>query len=72
MNGLLLTPNFDKVFDLGLITFDPVESGRIVFSPCLVAPVELGLSATMHLTQCGDKTAEFLQFHRKNVFLMPS
>ena len=71
-NGLLLTPNLDKVFDLGLITFDPAEKGRIVFSPCLVAPVELGLSDSLHLTKCGDKTAEFLQFHRKNVFLAPS
>lgn len=72
MNGLLLTPNLDKVFDLGLITFDPAERGRIVFSPYLVAPAGLGLSDTMCLTQCGDKTAEFLQFHRKNVFLAPS
>ena len=27
MNGLILTPNLDKVFDLGLITFDPAEKG---------------------------------------------
>ena len=72
MNGLLLTPNLDKVFDLGLITFDPAAKGQIVFSPCLTAPAGLGLTDSMRLTQCGEETAKFLQFHRKNVFLAPS
>ena len=69
MNGLLLTPNLDKVFDLGLITFDPAEKGQIVFSPCLTAPAGLGLTDTMRLTRCSEETAKFLQFHRKNVWI---
>lgn len=71
-NGLLLTPNLDKVFDKGLITFDPSNGGRILFSACIITPEGLGLSDDMHLSHCDKVTADFLYFHQKNVFLSPS
>lgn len=71
-NGLLLTPNLDKVFDKGLITFDPDSGGKIVFSSCIITPEGLSLSDDMHLSHCDEITADFLRFHRKNVFLATS
>lgn len=68
-NGLLLTPNLDKVFDLGLITFDARSDGRIVFAKTLADPVRFGLREDMRLRTLGDGTAVYLEHHRRNVFL---
>lgn len=68
-NGLLLTPNLDKAFDLGLISFNPRNRGRIVFSESLVKPLALGLSDTMCLTELTPETARYLTHHMKSVFI---
>ena len=68
-NGLLLTPNLDKAFDSGLITFDPRNQGRIVFSDALVQPLDLGISDNMKLSHLRAKTAEYLQSHISQVFV---
>ena len=68
-NGLLLTPNLDKVFDCGLITFDPKDKGRIVFSPGLVAPETLGLEEGMQLRGLDAELLGFLKFHKNHIFL---
>ena len=66
-NGFLLTPNFDRLFDIGFITF--CNSGHIEVSPQLddidkkffaipkIAKIKLALSHH-----------QYLDFHRKEIF----
>lgn len=68
-NGLLLTPNLDKVFDQGLISFNPNDRGRILFSPHIVRPEALGLSDDMRIGHMDEGTAKYLLCHRETVFL---
>lgn len=68
-NGLLLTPNLDKAFDSGFISFDPNKNGRIVFSDALYEPPLLGITEDMHLTHLDSKTAEYLEYHMSKVLL---
>ena len=67
-NGLLLTPNLDKAFDAGLITFD-CDNGRIALSAALRRPEALGIDPTMRLTHRCDATAAYLDYHRERVFI---
>jgi len=64
-NGLLLTPNLDKAFDSGLITFSP--AGPITLSPQLTEPEKLGISADMRVTLHAQHQP-FMEFHRDVVF----
>lgn len=64
-NGLLLTPNLDKVFDSGLITFSP--AGPITLSPQLTEPEKLGISADMRVSLHAQHQP-FMEFHRDMVF----
>jgi hypothetical protein len=64
-NGLLLTPNLDKVFDLGLISFD--QTGKIMISPFLRETEKLGISATFTLLM-SVRHEPYMKFHRKEVF----
>ncbi|GHU19722.1 hypothetical protein FACS189475_07430 [Betaproteobacteria bacterium] len=64
-NGLLLTPNLDRVFDAGLITFRP--SGLILLSPLLSDPQQLGISADMRVDLISQHES-FMNFHRTSVF----
>jgi hypothetical protein len=64
-NGLLLTPNLDKAFDSGLITF--LSSGPISLSPLLTEPEKLGISAGMRVA-LHAKHQPFMDFHRDVVF----
>ena len=68
-NGFLLTPTLDKAFDIGLITFNPRNQGRIVFSKSLLEPKTLGLSDTMFVQLKNEQTAKYLEYHRKQVFI---
>ena len=68
-NGLLLTPNLDKAFDKGLITFDPRNQGKIVFSDALIQPLSLGISDRMKLSCLREQTAAYLQAHINQVFV---
>ena len=68
-NGLLLTPNLDKAFDSGFISFDPKNRGKIIFSAALEAPLDLGIHDQMHLTHLDEKTAQYLTYHQKNVLI---
>ena len=65
-NGLLLTPNLDKVFDTGLVTFS--KRGPIAISPLLTDPEKLGIKPAMRV----ELTAQhepFISFHRDTIFL---
>lgn len=64
-NGLLLTPNLDKAFDSGLITFAP--AGPITLSPQLTEPEKLGISADMRVNLHAQHQP-FMEFHRGVVF----
>ena len=69
-NGLLLTPNLDKLFDCGLITFD--DRFRILLSPNLKpgVAIQLNVDANMRLKSMADKdTLPFLEWHAKNIFV---
>lgn len=68
-NGLLLTPNLDKLFDRGYISFD--DKGRIISSESL--PLSdmktLGVDRTMKLARIESQHKPYLDFHRNNCLL---
>ncbi len=64
-NGLLLTPNLDRAFDAGLITFG--QDGLISLSPLLSSPRQMGIETDMRVT-LATQHEPFLAFHRTSVF----
>ena len=64
-NGLLLTPNLDKVFDLGLITFN--IKGKIILSEFLDSFDSLGVSENMEI-DIDLRHQPYLKYHRENIF----
>lgn len=69
-NGLLLTPNLDKVFDKGLITFN--DNGEIKISNKLSYETMdiLGINEKMKLQkQLEENHKYFLKIHRNNIFV---
>jgi hypothetical protein len=68
-NGLLLTPNLDKAFDGGFISFNPRDQGKIVFSPAFVGPADLGISDDLHVRFMTPQLAAYLKYHMGNVFI---
>lgn len=67
-NGLLLTPNLDRLFDRGLISFD--EKGKILIASRLdVTTREMfGVRPDMCLRFIPDETAKYLARHRGHFF----
>ena len=67
-NGLLLIPNLDACFDLGLISFE--EEGNILMSDRLTESVLLilGIKVDMRLLKMEQRHKEFLEYHRQNIF----
>lgn len=68
-NGLLLTPNLDKLFDRGLITFD--DKFRVHLSPKLRTgdALHLNVHANLRLTSRAEKDMlPFLEYHRREIF----
>lgn len=71
-NGLLLSPNLDKLFDRGLITFD--ENCRIVFSSKLPPGVANALNVDDQMRLRRREWADiqpFLARHREEIFQGP-
>lgn len=64
-NGLLLTPNLDKAFDAGFITFAP--NGSVSLSPLLTEPEKLGITTDLRVQLIGPHE-QFMSFHRTIVF----
>ncbi|NWO28817.1 HNH endonuclease [Capnocytophaga sp. oral taxon 903] len=67
-NGLLLLPNYDKLFDKGLISFE--DNGKIIISP-LIKEEEykvLGISPNDRLFKVYPKNKPYLEEHRRIVF----
>lgn len=64
-NGLLLTPNLDRAFDAGLITFS--QDGLVSLSPLLSHPSQLGIETAMRVA-LESQHEPFMAFHRTSVF----
>ena len=64
-NGFLLTPNLDKLFDKGYITFD--NKGLIEISKILKSPILLGVDSNLRI-KIKSEHLPYLEFHRSNIF----
>lgn len=64
-NGLLLTPNLDKLFDKGYISFS--DNGKILISDELSEYNLFGISTDIKIT-IDEKHQNYLLFHRKNIY----
>lgn len=70
-NGLLLSPNYDKLFDSGYISFN--DDGKIIISTVLNESDinELKISSNDSLLKnLEDKHKKYLEYHR-NIILLP-
>lgn len=67
-NGLLLTPNYDHLFDKGLITFS--DTGRLIMSSGIDAKQArlLGIDDKAEIKGFSPKAIPFLRYHREYVF----
>jgi len=65
-NGLLLTPNLDKAFDNGFISFD--SKGNILISEVFESPKILGIEANLNI-KFENAHRRYLEYHRDVVFL---
>ena len=65
-NGLLLQPTFDKLFDLGYITFSNL--GNIKISSQIKNIENLGLNNEMKI-KLHKNSLKYLEYHRKNIFI---
>lgn len=63
-NGLLLTPNLDKAFDNGFITFD--LKGKILISDIFKSPKMLGIEGDMKI-KFENSHQKYLEYHRDMV-----
>ncbi len=69
MNGLLLIPNLDALFDKGFISFD--DDGQIIISPQLSEDDQerLSVSEDMELRETlSERHKIYLEYHRENIF----
>jgi len=64
-NGLLLTPNLDKLFDKGYISFD--DNGKILISKSLKNYQVLGINTDMKIN-ITEEHKKYLTFHREQIF----
>lgn len=68
-NGLLLLPNFDKLFDKGYITFN--LKGKLVCSNLLDREVRelLGITQNLQLRKLEERHIEYLRYHNEYRFM---
>jgi len=64
-NGLLLTPNLDRAFDQGLISFSPV--GNILISSAFPEAEAFGINRDMFVSLVPEHFP-YMEYHRTNVF----
>ncbi|MBE6332904.1 MAG: hypothetical protein E7070_11540 [Bacteroidales bacterium] len=68
-NGLLLLPNYDKLFDKGYISFS--DNGKIIISKFF--PNDdlrlLGIKETTQLVKIDERHLPFFKYHRENCFI---
>ena len=68
-NGLPLTPNLDRAFDRGFVSF--AEDGSILISSALSteSAQTLGIDPDMTLRILDDRIAHYLAYHREKIFV---
>lgn len=68
-NGLLLLPNYDKLFDLGYMTFTP--KGKVLYSKLLSKNDKdlLGLTNTLSLCRIDEAHKIYLKYHNEYCFI---
>lgn len=71
-NSLLLTPNFDKLFDRGIISFSP-SNGKIILPEKLSAKMwsnlnKFNINEDTHLSSVPNGVGTFLEYHNKYVY----
>lgn len=68
-NGLLLLPNYDKLFDLGYITFK--QNGDMVCSKLLPNDERkiIGINQPKHLLRIDERHKPYLNYHNENCFI---
>lgn len=68
-NGLLLLPQYDQLFDRGIVSFD--EEGKLLRSPVLepIDTAKLGISQGDRLRRLSDEHFGFLRYHREEIFI---
>jgi len=68
-NGLLLLPQYDQLFDKGLISFN--EKGVLIRSRAIeqIDPVKLGINVNDRLRVLSKRHHDFLDYHRSEVFV---
>lgn len=71
-NSLLLSPDYDKLFDKGVISFNP-DNGKILLPEHMTRSVEanlerLGIDDTRTLSSVPDGTDAYLEYHRRRIF----
>lgn len=67
-NGLLLSKNFDSMFDLGYITFD--NDGSIISSPKLNEEVAIYVQGfKLDAKIYNEQRKKYMIYHRENVFM---
>ncbi len=64
-NGLLLLPNFDKLFDRGLISFD--DDGHVLISELFTDAEIFGISKSLKI-RLRDGSKKYMKYHRRHVF----
>lgn len=63
-NGLLLLPTYDKLFDLGFISFD--NNGKIIISKYLIKFDKLGIDSNI-VIDVKDENKKYLEYHRNEI-----
>ncbi len=68
-NGLLLLPQYDQLFDKGLISFD--EKGTLIRSRAIeqIESRKLGIDMNDRLRTLSKQHRAFLEYHRAEVFV---
>lgn len=71
-NSLLLSPNYDKLFDRGVISFSP-DTGKIVLPEIQTRSMwnnleKMGIDDTKHLADVPVGTDVFLRYHNQYVY----
>lgn len=64
-NGLLLLPNFDKLFDRGLISFD--DDGNVLISELFNDAEVFGIKKSLKI-RLDEGSKKYMEYHRLTVF----
>jgi len=72
LNSLILTPNYDKLFDRGIISFSP-DNGKIILPKIHTHEMwrnleRMHIDDDVHLSHIPNGTEQFLEYHIKRVF----